>query len=51
MNRLFRKITQHFHDIQLVKEEQTADAEMLVVAYGSVARSARRAVPRPGSGV
>lgn len=44
LERLFRKITQHFHDIQMVKEEQTADAEILVVAYGSVARSARRAV-------
>jgi 2-oxoglutarate ferredoxin oxidoreductase subunit alpha len=44
LNRLFRKINQHFADIQLVKEEQTADAEVLVVAYGSVARSARRAV-------
>ena len=44
LNRLFRKINQHFHDIQLVKEEETADAELLVVAYGSVARSAWRAV-------
>ena len=44
MNRLFRKINQHFHDIQMVREEQTEDAEVLVVAYGSVARSARRAV-------
>jgi len=44
MNRLFRKITQHFDDILMVKEELTADAEILVVAYGSVARSARRAV-------
>jgi 2-oxoglutarate ferredoxin oxidoreductase subunit alpha len=44
LNRLFRKITQHFHDIQMVREEQTADAEILVVAYGAVARSARRAV-------
>ncbi len=44
LNRLFRKLNQHFHDIQLVKEEQTGDAELLVVAYGSVARSARRAV-------
>ncbi len=42
--RLFRKITQHFQDIQLVKTEFTEDAEVLVVAYGSVARSARRAV-------
>ena len=44
LNRLFRKITQHFSDILMVEEEQTADAEILVVAYGSVARSARRAV-------
>jgi 2-oxoglutarate ferredoxin oxidoreductase subunit alpha len=44
LNRLFRKITQHFSDIQMVRQEQTADAELLVVAYGSVARSARRAV-------
>jgi 2-oxoglutarate ferredoxin oxidoreductase subunit alpha len=44
MNRLFRKITQHFDDILIVEEEMTADAEILVVAYGSVARSARRAV-------
>ena len=44
LNRLFRKITQHFGDIQMVRQEQTADAELLVVAYGSVARSARRAV-------
>jgi 2-oxoglutarate/2-oxoacid ferredoxin oxidoreductase subunit alpha len=44
MNRLFRKITQHFDDILLVEEEMTEDAEILVVAYGSVARSAGRAV-------
>ena len=44
MNRLFRKITQHFDDILLAEKELTADAEILVVAYGSVARSARRAV-------
>jgi len=44
MSRLFRKITQHFPDIQMVDEELTGDAEILVVAYGSVARSARRAV-------
>jgi 2-oxoglutarate ferredoxin oxidoreductase subunit alpha len=42
--RLFRKITQHFHDILTVREEQADDAELLVVAYGSVARSALRAV-------
>jgi len=44
LNRLFRKITQHFDDILMVEEVETADAEILVVAYGSVARSARRAV-------
>ncbi|MHB9072112.1 MAG: 2-oxoacid:acceptor oxidoreductase subunit alpha [Desulfobaccales bacterium] len=44
LNRLFRKITQHFGDILMVEEVETADAEILVVAYGSVARSARRAV-------
>jgi 2-oxoglutarate/2-oxoacid ferredoxin oxidoreductase subunit alpha len=44
MNRLFRKITQHFGEIQMVEEEMTEDAELLVVAYGSVARSAWRAV-------
>jgi len=44
MNRLFRKITQHFDDILMVETELTEDAEILVVAYGSVARSARRAV-------
>ncbi len=44
MNRLFRKITQHFREIALVREERATDAEILVVAYGSVARSASRAV-------
>jgi 2-oxoglutarate/2-oxoacid ferredoxin oxidoreductase subunit alpha len=44
VNRLFRKINQHFDDIMLVAEDQTQDAEVLVIAYGSVARSARRAV-------
>jgi 2-oxoglutarate ferredoxin oxidoreductase subunit alpha len=43
-NRLFRKINQHFHEIMLVKEELAEDAEVLVIAYGSVARSAKRAV-------
>jgi 2-oxoglutarate ferredoxin oxidoreductase subunit alpha len=44
IQRLFRKITQHFDDILMVNEEMTEDAEILVVAYGAVARSARRAV-------
>jgi len=44
MNRLFRKINQHFYDIQMVDQEATEDAEVLLIAYGSVARSARRSV-------
>jgi 2-oxoglutarate ferredoxin oxidoreductase subunit alpha len=44
MDRLFRKITQNFADIQLVAEDLVEDAEVLVVAYGSVARSAKLAV-------
>ncbi len=43
-NRIFRKITLHFSDIMKIEEEMTEDAEVLVIAYGSVARSARRAV-------
>jgi 2-oxoglutarate ferredoxin oxidoreductase subunit alpha len=44
LNRLFRKINQHFQDIMMVKEELAEDAEALVIAYGSVARAARRAI-------
>jgi 2-oxoglutarate ferredoxin oxidoreductase subunit alpha len=44
VNRIFRKINQHFFDILMVEEELTDDADHLVIAYGSVARSARRAV-------
>ena len=44
MDRLFRKINQHFADIQMVVEDLAEDAEVLVMAYGSVARSAKRAV-------
>ncbi|MBM4274716.1 MAG: 2-oxoacid:acceptor oxidoreductase subunit alpha [Deltaproteobacteria bacterium] len=44
LNRLFRKINQHFEDIMMVEEELAEDAEVLVIAYGSVARSAKRAV-------
>ncbi len=44
LNRLFRKINQHFFDINMAEEHLVEDAEVLVVAYGSVARSARRAV-------
>jgi len=42
--RSHRKIHQHFHEIHMVQEEHAEDAELLVIAYGSVARSARRAV-------
>lgn len=43
-NRLFRKINQHFFDILQADLEHVEDAEILIIAYGSVARSARRAV-------
>jgi 2-oxoglutarate ferredoxin oxidoreductase subunit alpha len=42
--RLFRKITQGFPEIQLTRSYMTDDAEIAVMAYGSVARSALRAV-------
>ena len=44
MDRLHRKIDQFFYDIQLVDEIQTEDADTVVIAYGSVARSAELAV-------
>jgi len=44
VERQFRKIDQSFQDVQLADEFLTADAEKVVVAYGSVARSARLAV-------
>ncbi len=44
MERLFRKIDQYFYDIQLIEEIYTEDAEVCVVAYGCVARSAELAV-------
>lgn len=44
LTRLFRKIDQFYPDIMLVEEFQTEDADIAVVAYGSVARSARYAV-------
>ena len=43
-NRLFRKITRGFHEIQMTKSFMMDDAEVAVIAYGSVARSACRAV-------
>jgi len=44
MSRLHRKITQGFHEIQMTRSFMTAEAEVAVIAYGSVARSARQAV-------
>jgi 2-oxoglutarate ferredoxin oxidoreductase subunit alpha len=44
LSRLFRKITQGFPEIQMTEAFRMADAEVAVVAYGSVSRSARRAV-------
>ena len=42
--RLFRKISTHFDDIQLSESFHTEDAELVIVAYGSVARAAHRAM-------
>ena len=42
--RLHRKISQHFAEIQMAEYFQTDDAEITIIAYGSVARSAKRAV-------
>ncbi|MFW5498261.1 MULTISPECIES: 2-oxoacid:acceptor oxidoreductase subunit alpha [unclassified Maridesulfovibrio] len=42
--RLFRKIDQFLHDVQLVDEVNTEDADVVVIAYGTVARSAELAV-------
>ncbi|WP_291318855.1 2-oxoacid:acceptor oxidoreductase subunit alpha [Desulfonatronospira sp.] len=44
MYRLFRKIDQFFYDIQMVDEILCQDAEICVIAYGCVARSAELAV-------
>jgi len=44
VRRLFRKIWTRLDDIQTWETFQTEDAEAIVVAYGSVARAAKRAV-------
>jgi len=44
MRRLFRKIAQGLNEIQITREFLLDDARIAVIAYGSVARSARRAV-------
>jgi 2-oxoglutarate/2-oxoacid ferredoxin oxidoreductase subunit alpha len=43
INRLHRKINQNFSEIQTAEYFQTDDAEITLVAYGCVARSAKRA--------
>jgi 2-oxoglutarate ferredoxin oxidoreductase subunit alpha len=42
--RLFRKISTHFSEIQLCEKFQVEDAELIIVAYGCVARAAHRAM-------
>jgi 2-oxoglutarate ferredoxin oxidoreductase subunit alpha len=44
MRRLFRKISQNFNDLQIGEFFMTDDADVSVIAYGCVARSAKRAV-------
>jgi 2-oxoglutarate ferredoxin oxidoreductase subunit alpha len=44
LKRQFRKITNGFFEIQLTKKLHVEDAEIIVIAYGAVARSGRRAV-------
>jgi 2-oxoglutarate ferredoxin oxidoreductase subunit alpha len=44
ITRLFRKISQHMEEIHQGEFYLTDDAEIVVIAYGSVARSAKRAV-------
>ncbi|MGD0231809.1 MAG: 2-oxoacid:acceptor oxidoreductase subunit alpha [Syntrophorhabdales bacterium] len=44
MARLFRKISQHMEEIHQGESFLADDAEIVVIAYGIVARSARRAV-------
>ena|GEM_PF-1616865 len=43
-SRLFRKLTQGLHEIQTVKTFMMNDADVAVIAYGSVSRAAERAV-------
>ncbi len=44
IKRLFRKITQGFNEIQITQPYMMDDARVGVIAYGSTARSAKRAV-------
>lgn len=44
IRRLFRKISQNYSEIQIGEFFQTDDADITIIAYGCVARSAKRAV-------
>ena len=44
IDRLHRKISQNFSEIQMAEYFQIEDAEITIIAYGCVARSAKRAV-------
>jgi 2-oxoglutarate ferredoxin oxidoreductase subunit alpha len=44
IRRLFRKISQNFADLQIGEFFETDDADIIIIAYGCVARSAKRAV-------
>lgn len=45
-NRQFRKITNGAHEIQMTRRILLDDAEVAVIAYGSVARAAQQAIRR-----
>jgi 2-oxoglutarate ferredoxin oxidoreductase subunit alpha len=44
IRRLFRKISQNFADLQIGESLEADDADITIIAYGCVARSAKRAV-------
>ena len=44
LTRIHRKIYQNYFDIIMTEEEHVDDAEVIVITYGAVARSAKRAV-------
>ena len=44
IRRLFRKVTKGFDEIMMTRSMMTEDAEVAVITFGSLARSARRAV-------
>jgi len=44
IRRLFRKVSQNFPDLQIGEQFHVDDADVAIIAYGCVARSAKRAV-------